>query len=234
LSTNRSDGKNYLSFGKRIFDLALTFPALIILSPVMILTALIVRIRMDSPILFKQVRPGLQERPFTILKFRTMMNQTDENGKMLSDDKRLTPLGAILRKTSIDELPELINVIKGEMSIVGPRPLFMEYLPYYTEREHLRHTVRPGVTGLSQISGRNYLPWDERLEMDVKYVENISFIGDVKIIFKTFFQVLKAKDVAVISRTVSVSLSECRKEKVEENKLIDSITLTRATNGSCQ
>jgi len=159
----------------------------------MILTALIVRIRMDSPILFKQVRPGLQERPFTILKFRTMMNQTDENGKMLSDDKRLTPLGAILRKTSIDELPELINVMKGEMSIVGPRPLFMEYLPYYMEREHLRHTVRPGITGLSQISGRNYLPWDERLEMDVKYVENISFIGDVKIIFKTFFQVLKAR-----------------------------------------
>jgi len=159
----------------------------------MILTALIVRIRMGSPVLFKQVRPGLQERPFTILKFRTMMHRTDENGKMLSDDKRLTSLGAILRKASIDELPELINVIKGEMSIVGPRPLFMEYLPYYTEREHLRHTVRPGVTGLSQISGRNYLPWDERLEMDVKYVENISFIGDVKIIFKTFFQVLKAR-----------------------------------------
>ena len=163
------------------------------------------------------MRPGRWENPFTIFKFRTMTDARDQDDKMLPDDERLTRLGALLRKTSIDELPELINVIKGEMSIVGPRPLFMEYLPYYTKREHLRHSVRPGITGLSQISGRNYLPWDERLEMDVQYIENISFINDVKIIFKTFFQVLKAKDVAVLPGTVSILLSEYRERYKEKN-----------------
>lgn len=182
----------------------------------MVAAALLVRIWMGSPVLFKQLRPGLHEKPFAVLKFRTMTDAYDKNGKVLPDDERLTSLGAILRKTSIDELPELFNVIKGEMSIVGPRPLFMEYLPYYTEREHLRHSVRPGITGLSQISGRNYLPWNERLEMDIKYIENISFLNDIEIIFKTIFQVLKAKDVAVLPGTIGISLSEYRK-KIDTN-----------------
>jgi len=209
------DRKNklYSSCGKCILDLTLTIPVLIMLLPLFAVIAFLVRINMGSPVLFKQIRPGLQEKPFTVFKFRTMADCRDENGKMLPDGMRLTRLGAFLRKTSIDELPELINVLRGEMSIVGPRPLFMEYLPCYTVRERLRHTVRPGITGLSQVSGRNYLPWDERLETDVKYVENISFPLDVKIIFITIFQVLKAKDVAVLPGKVSILLSEYRKQK---------------------
>jgi lipopolysaccharide/colanic/teichoic acid biosynthesis glycosyltransferase len=212
-----SKNEFYLSIGKRIFDLALAIPAAIVLMPLLVLVALLVRFILGTPVFFKQMRPGLHEKPFVIFKFRTMTDVLDKEGKMLPDDERLTRLGALLRKTSIDELPGLINVIKGEMSIVGPRPLFMEYLPYYTEREHLRHTVRPGITGLSQISGRNYLPWDERLEMDVKYIENVSFINDMKIIFETFFQVLKGKDVAVLPGTIGVPLSEYR-EKYKEKK----------------
>lgn len=213
LSRNRF----YFFIGKRIFDLALAIPAAIVLMPLLILVALLVRFLLGSPVFFKQIRPGLHEKPFVMFKFRTMTEARDKNGKMLPDDERLTRFGALLRKTSIDELPGLINVIKGEMSIVGPRPLFMEYLPYYKEREHLRHSVRPGITGLSQISGRNYLPWDERLEMDVRYVETISFFNDVKIIFKTFFQVLKGKDVAVLPGKVSILLSEYRKKYKENN-----------------
>ncbi|GAB6269026.1 MAG: sugar transferase [Smithella sp.] len=225
MATNRCKNKFYLYFGKRAFDLAVAIPAAIVLIPVFIIIAFLVRWRLGSPILFKQMRPGLWENPFTILKFRTMTDARDKDGKMLPDDKRLTRLGAFLRKTSIDELPELINVIKGEMSIVGPRPLFMEYLPYYTKREHLRHTVRPGITGLSQIRGRNYLPWDERLEMDVKYIEIISFPQDIKIIFETFFQVLKAKDVAVLPRTVSIPLSEYRAKRKEKKSDCLSVNL---------
>lgn len=216
ISISHKKSNFYIFCGKRIFDLIITLPALIILSPIMVAAALLVRIWMGSPVLFKQLRPGLHEKPFAVLKFRTMTDAYDKNGKVLPDDERLTSLGAILRKTSIDELPELFNVIKGEMSIVGPRPLFMEYLPYYTEREHLRHSVRPGITGLSQISGRNYLPWNERLEMDIKYIENISFLNDIEIIFKTIFQVLKAKDVAVLPGTIGISLSEYRK-KIDTN-----------------
>lgn len=225
MATNRCKNKFYLYFGKRAFDLAVAIPAAIVLIPVFIIIAFLVRWRLGSPILFKQMRPGLWENPFTILKFRTMTDARDKDGKMLPDDKRLTRLGVFLRKTSIDELPELINVIKGEMSIVGPRPLFMEYLPYYTKREHLRHTVRPGITGLSQIRGRNYLPWDERLEMDVKYIEIISFPQDIKIIFETFFQVLKAKDVAVLPRTVSIPLSEYRAKRKEKKSDCLSVNL---------
>jgi len=217
MATDRSKNKLYLSFGKRAFDLAVAIPAAIVLIPVFIIIAFLVRWRLGRPILFKQMRPGRWENPFTIFKFRTMTDARDQDDKMLPDDERLTRLGALLRKTSIDELPELINVIKGEMSIVGPRPLFMEYLPYYTKREHLRHSVRPGITGLSQISGRNYLPWDERLALDVKYIDMISFPQDIKIIFETLFQVLKAKDVAVLPGTVSIPLSECREKHKEKN-----------------
>jgi len=203
----------YLPYGKRIFDLALTLSVLIALSPILVAVALMVRIQLGRPVLFKQMRPGLREKPFSIFKIRTMTDARDMTGELLPDAERLTRFGAFLRKSSIDELPELFNVLKGDMSIVGPRPLFMYYLPYYTNRERLRHTVRPGITGLSQVNGRNYLPWDERLEMDVKYVEKISFYLDIKIIFQTFFQVLKAKDVAVLPRSIGVPLSEYRQQQ---------------------
>jgi lipopolysaccharide/colanic/teichoic acid biosynthesis glycosyltransferase len=146
-----------------------------------------------------------------------MINALDTDGKLLPDTERLTRLGYFLRKTSIDELPELINVLKGDMSLVGPRPLFMEYLPYYTSRERLRHTIRPGITGLSQVNGRNYLQWDDRLEMDVQYVEKMSFFLDIKIIFKTILSVLKTKDVAVVPGKVSAYLSDYRQQQKENN-----------------
>lgn len=213
MSTDKNSSKFYLSCGKRMFDLVVAILGLIVVSPILIVATLLVRIQLGSPVLFKQMRPGLYEKPFAILKFRTMTDALDMDGKLFPDAQRLTPLGAFLRRTSIDELPELMNVLKGDMSIVGPRPLFMDYLPYYSNRERLRHTVRPGITGLSQVNGRNYLPWDERLEMDVKYVEKISFYLDIKIIFQTFFQVLKAKDVAVLPGSIGVPLSVYRQQK---------------------
>jgi lipopolysaccharide/colanic/teichoic acid biosynthesis glycosyltransferase len=210
--------KFYLFCGKRLFDLVLTVPAIIALLPFGAVIAFLIRIRLGSPMFFKQKRPGLQEKSFTLFKFRTMTEARDKNGNLLQDAERLTRLGVFLRKTSIDELPELFNVLKGEMSIVGPRPLLEKYLPYYTVRERLRHTVRPGITGLSQVNGRNYLQWDERLEMDVLYVEKMSLFLDIKIIFQTLFQVLKAKDIAVLPGTVSIFLSDYR-EKQKEKKL---------------
>ena len=210
------NNKFYALYGKRFFDFLATVPAVILLLPLFVIITFMVRVRLGSPVVFKQERPGLHERPFTILKFRTMTDERDEHGRLLPDGQRLTRLGAFLRKTSIDELPELFNVLKGDMSLVGPRPLLTGYLPYYTERERLRHQVRPGITGLSQISGRNYLPWDERLEMDAWYVENVSLWLDVKIIFKTIRGVLSTKDVAVLPGTVSVFLWQHRPKKRDE------------------
>jgi len=212
-------GKNnfYYSCGKRIFDLVLAILTLIAVSPILVAVALLVHVQLGRPVLFRQTRPGLHENIFTIFKFRTMINALDTDGKLLPDTERLTRLGYFLRKTSIDELPELINVLKGDMSLVGPRPLFMEYLPYYTSRERLRHTIRPGITGLSQVNGRNYLQWDDRLEMDVQYVEKMSFFLDIKIIFKTILSVLKTKDVAVVPGKVSAYLSDYRQQQKENN-----------------
>lgn len=210
----------YRALGKRVVDLLLTVPILIALSPFLGAVALLVRARLGRPVLFRQIRPGLHEKPFELLKFRTMTDARDDHGKLLPDTERLTSLGAFLRKTSIDELPELINVIKGDMSLVGPRPLLLEYLPYYTQRERLRHAVRPGITGLSQIHGRNYLPWDDRLEMDVQYVENISFLLDIKIILQTLIQVLKRQDVEVVPGVVGSPLSTYR-QKMNEKHLVD-------------
>ncbi|MDI6743404.1 MAG: sugar transferase [Smithella sp.] len=211
------NNKFYALHGKRFFDLLATVPAVILLLPFFVIIAFMVRVRLGSPVVFKQKRPGLHERPFTILKFRTMTDARDEDGSFLPDAQRLTRLGAFLRKTSMDELPELFNVLKGDMSLVGPRPLLTGYLPYYTERERLRHWIRPGLTGLSQISGRNYLQWDERLEMDAWYVENVSFFLDVKIILKTIREVLKTKNVAVLPGTVSTYLWVHR-DRQRENK----------------
>ncbi len=213
ISTSKCKYTLYNTYGKRLFDLMLAAFAIIILSPVLVSAALLVLIMLGSPVFFRQVRVGLNEKPFIIVKFRTMTTTRDINGSLLPDTERFTRLGMYLRKTSIDEIPELFNVLKGEMSIVGPRPLYKEYLPYYSQREKLRHSVRPGITGLSQVSGRNYLLWDQRLEKDVQYVEKMSFLLDMKIMFKTVFQVATAKNVAAVQRSVSVSLSDYRKQK---------------------
>jgi len=185
----------YRKYFKRPLDFILALFGLIILSPVMLVIAILVRINLGSPVIFKQQRPGLNEKIFTMYKFRTMTDERDEYGNLLSDEKRLTPFGRFLRSSSLDELPELWNILKGDMSFVGPRPLLIRYLPYYNEAERMRHTVRPGLTGLSQVNGRNLLEWDKRLELDVQYAQNISFFQDVLIILRTITNVLQRKDI---------------------------------------
>jgi len=181
----------YNKIGKRLFDLVLTIPALILLSPVVALLALRVHLTMGCPVLFRQQRPGLRGQPFTILKFRTMTNDCDSRDELLPDEDRLTPFGQFLRSTSLDELPELFNVLKGDMSIVGPRPLLMEYLDHYTPEQMLRHEVRPGITGWAQIHGRNDTTWEKRFDQDVWYVEHCSFGLDCRIVFATIGAVLR-------------------------------------------
>ncbi len=176
---------------KRFFDLISSSVLLLFLSPLLILVGLLVRLKLGRPVLFIQIRPGLKEKPFRLIKFRTMTTETDERGEILSDEKRLKNFGRFLRSTSLDELPELWNILKGEMSLVGPRPLLMEYLPRYNDRQKKRHTVRPGLTGWAQINGRNSTGWGERLEMDVWYVENRSMTLDFKILLLTIGKVLR-------------------------------------------
>ncbi len=179
------------SLAKRAFDLILAVLALVLLSPVLLVTAWLVRSRIGTPVLFRQTRPGLRGEPFEILKFRTMTNEVDENGDPLPDEVRLTAFGKLLRSTSLDELPELINVLRGEMSLVGPRPLIMRYLSRYTPEQARRNLARPGITGLAQVRGRNALSWEERFELDVEYVDNWSLWLDVRILFETVVTVLK-------------------------------------------
>ncbi len=198
---------------KRAFDICAALIALLLLSPLLLLTALLVRIKLGSPVLFSQQRPGQHGRPFKILKFRTMTDRRDEEGNLLLDAERLPPFGRMLRATSLDELPELINVLKGEMSLVGPRPLLMRYLPYYSERENLRHTLRPGITGWAQINGRNCLGWDDRLAMDVWYVEHRSFLLDLTIIFRTVTAVFKREGLVADPRSIMLNLDEERAGK---------------------
>lgn len=181
---------------KRIFDLFFALLFLIAFLWLYAVIAVLVRVKLGSPVIFRQQRPGKDEKLFDILKFRTMTDEKDENGVLLDDDKRITEFGKKLRLSSLDELPEVVNVVKGEMSFVGPRPLLPEYLPYYTEDEKKRHSVRPGMTGLAQINGRNCADsWEQRFENDISYVENISFSGDMKIIFATLKNVFSKKDV---------------------------------------
>ena len=187
--------------------------ALVILSPVLAVTAVLVRIKLGKPVVFCQERPGKDEKIFKMYKFRTMTNTCDEEGNLLPDEKRLPPFGRMLRKTSLDELPELFNIFKGDMSIVGPRPLLCSYLPYYTEREKKRHSVMPGLTGLAQVNGRNMLAWDERLELDVRYAENITFIGDMKIIVRTVTKVFASEGIAVDTAVVEPNLAEEREAR---------------------
>lgn len=193
--SNKVPDHLYHSYGKRALDLTLTIPLAILLAPVMAIIALVVRLQLGRPVLFRQQRPGLRGQCFTVVKFRTMTNACDAHGNLIPATERLTPLGRFLRKTSADELPQLWSVLKGDMSLVGPRPLFAQYLPYYTEREQKRHLVRPGITGLAQINGRNYLPWDQRLELDVQYVERQSVALDVSILLKTLSKVILGSNV---------------------------------------
>lgn len=180
----------YQRYLKRPMDFILSLIALIILSPVFLVVALLVRINLGSPVIFKQQRPGLNEKIFTMYKFRTMTDERDENGELLPDAVRLTKFGKFLRSTSLDELPELFNILKGDMSIVGPRPLLVQYLPLYNEHQRRRHEVRPGLTGLAQVNGRNAISWEEKFDLDVEYVDNITFINDWKIIFSTLKKVV--------------------------------------------
>ena len=179
---------------KRILDVAFACVFLFLLSPVLLLTALLVRIKLGSPVIFRQARGGLYGREFMILKFRTMTDKRDGEGNLLPDSERLTRFGRFLRRTSLDELPQLVNIFRGEMSFVGPRPQLAEFLPHYTEDEMLRHTVRPGLTGLAQVKGRNSLPWKRRFEFDVEYAKNVSFFLDLKIVFLTFATLLGRGD----------------------------------------
>jgi sugar transferase EpsL len=180
---------------KRLFDLAVTIPSVIILSPIFVLIGFFVRMKIGSPVLFKQVRPGLHGKPFVIYKFRTMTGERGEDGNLLPDGKRLTRLGRFLRTTSMDELPELYNVIKGNMSIVGPRPLLMRYLDRYTPEQARRHEVRPGITGWAQVNGRNAISWEDKFKLDVWYVDNMSFWLDMKIIAMTIWKILKREGI---------------------------------------
>ena len=211
----------YNPYGKRIFDVVMSLFALFFLWPIMAITAVLVKKKLGSPIIFKQDRPGKNGDIFTLYKFRTMTDQKDNQGNLLSDAKRLPRFGQLLRSTSLDELPELINIIKGDMSLVGPRPLISRYMPYYTQKEAMRHNVRPGITGLAQINGRNILKWDDRLAMDVEYVNKVSFILDIKIIIKTVAKVIKRDDVVVREDNHMLDLDEERSKNETSKTFIN-------------
>jgi lipopolysaccharide/colanic/teichoic acid biosynthesis glycosyltransferase len=200
---------------KRTFDFIASLLGLILLSPLLVVLSLLVWAKLGRPVLFSQVRPGLDGEPFRMYKFRTMSNETDENGNLLSNEDRMTRFGSFLRSASLDELPELINVLKGDMSLVGPRPLLMDYMPYFTEEQMRRHDVKPGITGWAQVNGRNAIGWDRKLNLDVWYVDNRSFLQDLKILWMTLLKVLKRDG---ISHEGSATMPRFD-EYVKENKL---------------
>lgn len=185
----------YAKYIKRPLDFTLSLISIILLSPLLLIVAILVRIKLGKPVIFKQQRPGKNEKIFTLYKFRTMTDKKDENGNLLPDEQRLTKFGKALRSTSLDELPELCNILKGDMAIVGPRPLLVEYLPLYNEEQKHRHDVRPGLTGLAQISGRNAITWEEKFKDDLEYVKKITFLKDCKIILKTITKVFKREGI---------------------------------------
>ena len=211
----------YEKFFKRVIDFILSFLALAVLSPVMLVLIIVGAVAMKGNPFFTQTRPGKidkktgEEKIFKLIKFRTMSNKKDKNGNLLPDEQRLNGYGRFLRSTSLDELPELWNILKGDMSLVGPRPLLISYIPYYTQTERMRHNVRPGLTGLAQVNGRNFVSWDNRLAYDVQYVENITFFVDVKIIFMTAFQFVKKQDVAVDTNKVEPNFAAERQAKMQ-------------------
>lgn len=206
----------YKKFFKRFFDIVLSLLAIIILSPVYLIVSILVLIFMGWPILFKQARPGKNEKIFNMYKFRTMTNKKDKNGNLLPDEQRLPKFGKFLRKTSLDELPEMFSILNGSMSFVGPRPLLVKYLPYYTEEEHHRHDVRPGLTGWAQANGRNLVNWDERFKLDLEYVNNVSLKTDIKVILKTINVVLKREGITDGKTETMTFLDEERKNKCKK------------------
>ena len=203
----------YKKFGKRLLDFLLSSVAIVAVSPILLVVAVLVRVKLGSPVLFHQERPGRNEKIFTLCKFRTMTDKRDKDGNLLPDADRLTKFGKLLRSTSLDELPELFNIWKGDMSIIGPRPLLVSYLPWYTKEERLRHTVRPGLTGLAQVSGRNFLDWDSRLAKDVEYVKNLTLAMDISILVKTVAVVFARDEVAEDTSVSEGNLAEIRRSK---------------------
>lgn len=195
----------YSNYLKRVLDFFLSLLALIVLSLLLIVICGLIRLKLGSPIFFKQQRPGRNEKPFEIFKFRTMKDTKDQNGNLLSDELRLTKFGKFLRSTSIDELPELINILRGDMSIVGPRPLLVKYLPLYDELQRKRHDVKPGLTGLAQVNGRNAITWEKKFEYDIEYANHVTLMGDLKIILLTVDKVFQRKG---ISSSTSVTMEE--------------------------
>jgi undecaprenyl phosphate N,N'-diacetylbacillosamine 1-phosphate transferase len=207
----------YSRYIKRPMDFTLSLLAIIFLSPVILIVAILVRIKHGSPIFFRQARPGLNEKIFMMYKFRTMTDEKDENGEFLPNHLRITKFGKFLRSSSLDELPELFNILKGDMSIIGPRPLLVGYLPLYNEKQRKRHDVRPGLSGLAQINGRNTITWEQKFEYDVEYVNNISFIKDIEIILKTIFKAFLKREGINMSETVSMEKFKGTPE--DKNKL---------------
>ena len=205
----------YKKWIKRLLDILLSLCLLIVLSPVLLALAVLVRVRLGSPVLFTQERPGYGEKIFTLYKFRTMTDERDGDGNLLPDSERLTSFGKFLRASSLDELPEFFNILKGEMSFIGPRPLLVSYLPYYTKEEALRHTVRPGLTGLAQVCGRNFLDWDRRLEKDVEYVKGLSFSMDCRVLALTVKAVFSRSGVAEDTNRAEGNFALIRKERLE-------------------
>lgn len=208
----------YRKYVKRFLDIILAIIAIVITLPIFLLTGILVLIFLGKPAIFRQKRPGKDEKIFTMYKFRTMTNKKDKDGNLLPDDQRLTKFGKFLRKTSLDEIPEFINILKGDMSFAGPRPLVVQYLPYYTEEEHHRHDVRPGLTGWAQVNGRNNLNWDERFKLDVEYVNNLSLLFDLKIVLLTIKKVLNASDINVRGTGKTMDFDEYRRKNNEFNR----------------
>jgi len=207
----------YAKYIKRILDFVLSLCALIVLSPILLMLIILGAIFMGGNPFFTQQRPGKDEKIFKLIKFRTMDNRKDKNGNLLPDDVRLNKYGRILRSTSLDELPELINILKGDMSIIGPRPLVPQYLPYYTDKEKHRHDIRPGLSGLAQVNGRNSLQWEQRFAYDLEYASNISFLGDLKIVFLTIKKAIKSEGIAVRGTGITIDFDKYRQMQMEEH-----------------
>lgn len=206
----------YEKYIKRPQDMLCALLALIVLSPILFITAFLVRVKLGSPVIFKQERPGLNEKIFTLYKFRTMTDERDSEGNLLPDEVRLTRFGKLLRSTSLDELPELLNILFGDIAVIGPRPLLVEYLPRYNEEQRRRHEVRPGLSGLAQVNGRNAISWEDKFKYDVQYVDHVTFIGDWKIILQTVLNVIKRDGInSETAATMEVFMGT--EEKVEKN-----------------
>ncbi|NDV42632.1 sugar transferase [Flagellimonas sediminis] len=213
----------YKSFFKRLIDFFVAMMGLLIISPIFLLVAIMLWFDFKGTPFFKQQRPGMNEKIFSIIKFKTMNNNTDANGKLLPDSLRITKLGRFIRKTSLDEIPQLFNVLKGDMSLVGPRPLLPSYLPYYKEDERIRHSVRPGITGLAQVSGRNYLTWEEKFAFDAEYVNNLTFRMDFQILSKTVKKALSGQDVAFDADEIVERLDDYRKNNVGQKSVLKKV-----------